>query len=361
MHNTRRAFLQGAGLSAGAVLLGAAPKKPAPSPTPSAPAPLSLVKPRALKEGDTVALVSPSSYVFDTWRIDLAVTRLAALGLKTKLGRNAKARHGYMAGTARERVDDLHEAFADKSVAGVFCLGGGYGTERLLDSLDYGLIRRNPKVLVGYSDITGLHLAIGRKAGLVTFHGPVALAALPPWTLEYFKKALFVAEPIGELGNPPETDALAPTFPRHTITSGRARGAIVGGNLTLISTTMGTPYEIDTKGKILFLEDTGEAPYRVDRMLVQLKLAGKLAEAAGIVWGTCTDCTPSNSSFEINLSMSDLLDELLGDLGKPVLAGLVFGHTKEKVTLPMGVECELDAGEKKVTVTEAATVPSLSS
>jgi muramoyltetrapeptide carboxypeptidase len=355
MHNTRRAFLQGAGLSAGAALLGAAPKKPTPATPTAAPSSLPLVKPRALKEGDTVALVSPSSYVFDLWRIDLAVARLAALGLKTKLGRNAKARHGYMAGTARERVDDLHEAFADPSVAGVFCLGGGYGTERLLDSIDYALIRRNPKILLGYSDITGLHLAIGRKAGVVTFHGPVAMSALPAWTLEYFKKALFSTEPIGELQNPPETDPLAPLFPRHTIAAGRARGPIVGGNLTLISTTMGTPYEIDTKGKILFLEDTGEAPYRVDRMLVQLKLAGKLSDAAGIVWGTCTDCAPSNSSFEVNLSMSDLLDEILGDLGKPVLAGLVFGHTKEKVTLPMGVACELDAGEKRVVVTEPAT------
>jgi len=354
MHNTRRSFLQGVSLSAGAAFLGAA-KKPTPAPTSAASSPLSLVKPRALKEGDTVALIAPSSYVFDLWRIDLAVERLAALGLKTKLGRNAKARHGYMAGTARERVDDLHAAFADPSIAGVFCLGGGYGTERLLDSIDYALIRRNPKILLGYSDITGLHLAIGRKAGVVTFHGPVAMSALPAWTLEYFKKALFSTEPIGELQNPPETDPLAPLFPRHTIAAGRARGPIVGGNLTLISTTMGTPYEIDTKGKILFLEDTGEAPYRVDRMLVQLQLAGKLADAAGIVWGTCTDCAPSNSSFEVNLSMSDLLDEILGDLGKPVLAGLVFGHTKEKVTLPMGVACELDAGEKRVVVTEAAT------
>ncbi|MDQ6893701.1 MAG: LD-carboxypeptidase [Acidobacteriota bacterium] len=358
MQDTRRTFLRGAGLAAGAALFGAVPKKPAPTPAPSTPAaPLSLIKPRALKEGDTVALVSPSSYIFDLWKIDVAVARLAALGLKTKLGRNAKARHGYMAGTARERVEDLHEAFADTAVAGVFCLAGGYGSERLLDSLDYGLIRRNPKVLIGYSDITGLHLAIGRKAGIVTFHGPVAMSALPPWTLEYFKKALFSSEPIGELLNPPEPDPLAPVFPRHTVAPGRARGPIVGGNLTLISTTMGTPYEIETKGRILFLEDTGEAPYRVDRMLVQLKLAGKLSEAAGIVWGTCTDCVPSNSSFEINLSMSDLVEEILGDLGKPVLAGLVFGHTKEKVTLPMGVECELDAGGKRVTVTEAATVP----
>ncbi|MEO8430705.1 MAG: LD-carboxypeptidase [Acidobacteriota bacterium] len=354
--STRRSFLRGAGLATGAALLaGAAPK---PSASPSAPAVLPMVKPPALKAGDTVGLVAPSSYIFDLWRIDDAVARLGALGLKTKLGRNAKARHGYMAGTVRERVDDLHAMFSDPSVAAVFCLGGGYGTERLLDSLDYALIRRNPKILLGYSDITGLHLAINKMAGVVTFHGPVAMASLPAWTLEYFKKAIFNPEPIGELGNPPEDDPLAPVYPRHTVAPGKARGAITGGNLTLISTMMGTPYEIDTRGKILFMEDTGEAPYRIDRMLVQLKLAGKLDEVAGIVWGTCTDCTPALSSFEVNLSISDLVDELLGNLGKPVLAGLVFGHTKQKVTLPFGVTAEMDAGAKTVSIVESATVAS---
>ncbi len=356
MTNTRRSFLRGAGLSAGAALIaGAAPKRAAPTAAPAAP---TMVKPPALKPGDTVGLVAPSSYVFDLWRIEDAVTRLAALGLKSKLGRNAKARHGYMAGTVRERVDDLHAMFSDPAVAAVFCLGGGYGTERLLDSLDYALIRRNPKILLGYSDITGLHLAITKMAGVVTFHGPVAMASLPQWTLDYFKKAVFVPEPIGELTNPPEDDPLAPAYPRHTVAPGKARGAITGGNLTLISTMMGTPYEIDTRGKILFLEDTGEAPYRIDRMLVQLKLAGKFAEVAGIVWGTCTDCTPALSSFEVNLSISDLVDEILGDIGKPVLAGLVFGHTKQKVTLPFGVVAEMDAGAKTVSIVEAATVAS---
>src|SRR5205814_1299158 len=163
------------------------------------------VKPKALKPGDTVGLITPSSYVFDTWRIDLAAARLeASLGVKCKTGRFVKSRHGYMAGTEKERLEDLHAMFADTSVAAAFCLDGG--------------------------------------------------------------------------------------------------------NVTLVSTTMGTPYEIDARGKILFLEDTGEAPYRVDRMLTQLKLAGKLQEAAGIVWGTCTECTPARSSFEVNLSMSDLLD-----------------------------------------------------
>ncbi len=333
-------------------------RKPSLTATPAA-ATRPMVKPRALRPGDTVGLITPSSYVFDTWRIDLAAARLeATLGLKCRLGKHVRARHGYMAGTEKERLEDLHAMFADPSVAGIFCLEGGYGTERLLSGIDYELLRKNPKVLIGYSDITGLHLAITKQAGLVTFHGPVATGSLPPWSLASLRKALFSSEPIGELANPPEEDLNWPAFPLRTVAPGKARGAIAGGNLTLVSTTMGTPYEIVTKGRILFLEDTGEAPYRVDRMLTQLKLAGKLREAAGIVWGTCTECTPAKSSFEVNLSLSDLLDEILGDLGKPVLAGLVFGHTKEKATIPIGVEAELDAGAKRVAIVEAATVAS---
>jgi muramoyltetrapeptide carboxypeptidase len=333
-------------------------RKPSPTAAPAV-ATRPMVKPRALRSGDTVGLITPSSYVFDTWRIGLAAARLeATLDVKCRLGKYVQARHGYMAGTEKERLEDLHAMFADRSIAGIFCLEGGYGTERLLSGIDYELLRKNPKVLIGYSDITGLHLAITKQSGLVTFHGPVATGSLPPWSLASLKKVLFSSEPIGELTNPPEDDPNWPAFPLHTVAPGRARGAVTGGNLTLVSTTMGTPYEIATKGKILFLEDTGEAPYRVDRMLTQLKLAGKLQEAAGIVWGTCTECTPAKSSFEINLSLSDLLDEILGDLGKPVLAGLVFGHTKEKATIPFGVEAELDAGAKRIAILEAATVAS---
>jgi muramoyltetrapeptide carboxypeptidase len=349
---SRRQVLGMAALAGAGALAG---RKPSPTPA-AVPATRPMVKPKALKPGDTVGLITPSSYVFDTWRIDLAAARLeATLGVKCKVGRFVKSRHGYMAGSEKERLEDLHAMFADPTVAGVFCLEGGYGTERLLSGIDYELLRRNPKILLGYSDITGLHLAITRRAGLVTFHGPVALGSMPSWSLASLKKALFSPEPIGDLMNPPEDDQNWPAFPLHTIAPGKARGPIAGGNLTLVSTTMGTPYEIDAAEKILFLEDTGEAPYRVDRMLTQLKLAGKLQEAAGIVWGTCTECTPAKSSFEVNLSMSDLLDEILGDIGKPVLSGLVFGHTKEKATLPMGVSAELDAGAKKVAIVEAAT------
>jgi muramoyltetrapeptide carboxypeptidase len=349
---TRRAFLTAAGVAASGTMLALPEKKP----LPTAAAPVPMVKPLALKVGDTVGLITPSSYIFDLWDLETVPPRLASLGLKCKFGRNVRARRGYLAGSDDERLADLHAMFADPEVAAVFCLGGGYGTERLLDRIDYGLIRKNPKIFLGLSDITGLHLAFGKMARLVTFHGPVAMSKLAPWTLGYLQKALFAPEPIGPIDNPPETDPLSPEFPRHTVVPGRARGQTVGGNLTLISTTMGTPYEVDTKGKILLLEDTGEAPYRVDRMLVQLALAGKLADAAGIVWGTCTECEPSRSSFEINLSMSELLDDLLGNLGKPVLAGLVFGHTKEKATIPLGVEAELDATAKTFAIVEAATV-----
>jgi len=356
---TRRSFLHltvasAAALSCGSALAGKG-KKGVTAVTAPATA-LPLVKPRALKAGDAVGLVAPASYTFDLWRLDDAAARVRALGLEPKFGKNVRGRRGFLAGTDEERVADLHDMFADRSVAAIFSLQGGYGTPRLLDRLDYDLIRRNPKILLGFSDITGLHLAISKMSGLVTFHGPNMLGSLPPRTVESLKKALFVAEPIGEVTNPEEADPLNVEFPLRTVAPGVARGRMTGGNLTLIAHTMGTPYEIDTARRILLLEDTGEAPYRIDRMLVQLRLAGKLQSAAGIVFGSCTDCGPSRSSFEISLSLSDVLQELLGSLGKPVLAGILFGHTKEKAIIPIGVEAELDAGARKLTIVEAATV-----
>jgi muramoyltetrapeptide carboxypeptidase len=321
------------------------------------PAPPPPIKPRVLKPGDTVGLIAPASYTFDLWRLDDAAARVEALGLKPRFGKYVRGRRGFLSGTDEERLEDLHAMFADRSVAAVFALQGGYGTPRLLDRIDYELLRKNPKILLGYSDITGLHLAIGKKAGLVTFHGPNMIGSLPPRTLDLLKRALFVAEPIGEVTNPEEPDPLNVEFPLRTVSPGVARGRIVGGNLTLVSATMGTPFEIETKDRILLFEDTGEAPYRIDRMLVQLKLAGKLEQAAGIVFGTCSDCAPSRSSFELTLSLSEVLDELLGSLRKPVLAGLLFGHTKEKAIIPMGVEAELDATARRLTIVEAATVP----
>ncbi|HEV8610755.1 MAG TPA: LD-carboxypeptidase [Thermoanaerobaculia bacterium] len=354
---SRRSFLRLAAAGAAGSLFTAraafAKKKPK---RVAAPAPAAPIKPRVLQPGDTVGLIAPASYTFDLWRLDDAAARVQALNLKPKFGKYVRGRRGFLSGTDDERLEDLHAMFADSAVAAVFALQGGYGTPRLLDRIDYDLIRRNPKLLLGFSDITGLHLAIGKKSGLVTLHGPNMLGSLPPRTFELLKKALFVAEPLGDVTNPEEADPLSAEFPLHTVAPGVARGRMVGGNLTLISATMGTPFEIETKDRILLIEDTGEAPYRIDRMLVQLKLAGKLQEAAGIVFGTCSDCAASRSSFELTLSLSEVLDELLAPLGKPVLAGLLFGHTKEKSIIPMGVEAELDAGAKRLTIVESATL-----
>jgi muramoyltetrapeptide carboxypeptidase len=355
---TRRSFLHLTVASAAALSCGSALSSTGRRNSPGVPeATLPIVKPRALRPGDTVGLIAPASYTFDLWRLDDAAARVEALGLKPKFGKHVRGRRGFLSGSDDERLEDLHAMFSDADVAAVFALQGGYGTPRLLDRIDYGLIRRNPKILLGYSDITGLHVAIGRKAGLVTFHGPNMVGTLPPRTLELLKKALFVPEPLGSVTNPEEQDILNVEFPLRTVAAGVARGRMVGGNLTLVTATMGTPYEIDTRGRILLLEDTGEAPYRIDRMLVQLKLAGKLQEAAGIVFGTCSDCTPSRSSFELTLSLSEVLTEILGPLGKPVLVGLLFGHTKEKSIIPFLVEAELDATARRLTIVEAATLP----
>lgn len=314
-----------------------------------------LTHPPRLLKGDTVGLITPATYVADPDKLIVAVRTLDHFGLRVKLGKNVRKRSGYLGGTIEERLEDLHAMFRDPEVKGVFCIRGGYGSGQLLDRIDYELIRHNPKVFVGYSDITALHLAIQKKAGLVTFHGPVVLSKFTPYTQEWFRRALFEAKPLGEVTNPREENQLRPEQVLRTIRAGKSRGRLVGGNLTLISATMGTPYEIDTRGAILFLEDVGEQPYSIDRMLTQLRLAGKLDEVAGVVFGACVDCRPRDykPSFESTLSLGEVLDEVLGKLSVPVFSGLTIGHTEDQLTLPLGVTATLDAGRCVLVIEES--------
>jgi muramoyltetrapeptide carboxypeptidase len=308
--------------------------------------------PRALKPGDTVGLITPSSYVSDPDELAFAKEFCEFFGLKWKMGKNVGQRYGYLAGTAQQRVEDLNAMFAAADVAGIFCIRGGYGSAQMLEGIDYELIRRNPKVFLGYSDITALHTAIGRRTGLVTFHGPVSLSHLTEWSEKNLRRALFETNPVGPVTNPPEANPLRPGHTMRTVTGGKARGPLTGGNLTLLTTTMGTPYEVDTAGKILLMEDIGEDIYRIDRMFTQLKLAGKLKTAAGIVVGECKDCPPPN--HDSAYSLGEVIDYLLGPLGIPVLYGLSFGHTVDQVTLPLGVMASLDADQQTLTVEGAA-------
>jgi muramoyltetrapeptide carboxypeptidase len=315
-----------------------------------------LVKPRVLRPGDTVGLVTPSTYVSDPDKLWLAQKTIEALGLRWKMGRRVGRREGYLGGTVEERVEDLHAMFADPEVKAVFCIRGGYGSAMLLDRLDYGLIRKNAKILLGYSDITALHLGIQRMAELVTFHGPVVLSGLSDWTLEHLRRALFETKPLGRLSNPPEPRPIRPRHPWRAVRAGKARGRLAGGNLTLISTTLGTPYEIETEGRILVLEDVGEEPYSIDRMLTHLRLAGKLRGIRGLVFGECASCRPREfqPGFESTFSVGEVVQNLLGGLDVPVLTGLVIGHTDDQLTLPLGVEAELDADAGALTILEPA-------
>lgn len=314
-----------------------------------------LLRPKVLHPGDTIGLITPSTGVSDPDRLATAERAVRYFGLKPKWGKNVRKHAGYLGGSITERVEDLHAMFADREVAGIFAVRGGYGSAQLLDHIDYGLIHANPKVFLGYSDITAMHLAIHKQTGLVTFHGPVAISRFTDYTQRFFRKALFDTEPIGAVANPPESNTLRPSHPLRTVRPGRARGRLMGGNLTLVSTTMGTPYEIETRGRILFIEDVGEEPYRVDRMLTQLKLAGKLDAAAGIVWGECADCRPNEfrPSFDSTFSLGEIVDNILGELKVPVLAGLTIGHTDDQLTLPEGVMATLDADKQELVIEES--------
>ena len=317
-----------------------------------------LIRPRALRPGDAVGLVTPATEVPDPDRLALAEHTIKYLGLRMKRGRNVGRRFGTYRESVEARLDDLHAMFRDPEVRGVFAIRGGYGSAHLLDRIDYDLIRRNPKVFVGYSDITAMHLAINRHARLVTFHGPIVLSRFTDYTQQHFRKALFETAPLGTLTNPPESNALRPTHTLRTVRPGTAIGALAGGNLSLVVSTLGTPYEIDTRGKILFLEDVEEQAYSIDRMLTQLRLAGKFKEAAGVIWGECDGCGPRDykPSTVLPFTVGEVVDNLLGTLPIPVLSGLTIGHTNDQLTLPLGVAATLDASAGTLDIMEAGVV-----
>ncbi len=319
---------------------------------------VNLIRPKALRAGDAIGVITPATEVLDPDRLALVERTVKYFGLQMKRGKNVGRRFATYRESVQARLDDLHEMFRNPEIKAVFAVRGGYGSGQLLDRIDYDLIRRNPKIFAGYSDITAMHLAINKNSRLVTFHGPVILSRFTDYTQQNFRRALFQTEPLGQLTNPKEANELRPTHVLRTVQKGVANGRLVGGNLSLVCETVGTPYEIETRGKILFLEDTGEEAYRIDRMLTQLRLAGKLEQAAGIVWGECQDCgagdfKPSTAS---PYTVGETVDNILGALKIPVLSGLTIGHTNDQLTLPLGVAATLDATNGTLDVKESGVV-----
>ena len=296
-------------------------------------------KPSALAAGDLIGLVAPSGGANDPSLLGRAVAALEGLGFGVKVGASCRQTYGYLAGSDESRAADVNSFFADPAIRGIVCMKGGYGTSRILDALDYGAIARNPKVFVGYSDITGIHLAINRISSLVTFHGPMGISdtilAGESFSTSSWLAALTSTELIGRMDNPPSV------APVRVIVPGRARGELIGGNLSLVTALMGTPYELEARGKILFFEDISERPYRVDRMLTQLRLAGKFDECAGIVLGDWNDCGPEEG--KPSFSLEEVFRDVIAPAGKPFIAGLQAGHCSPTMTLPFGVEAVLDA------------------
>ena len=302
----------------------------------------SRVLPRPLSRGDTIALVSPSAATDE--RIDLQLSRevMEALGFRVKPGRYHDARRGHLAGSDEQRAADLNAAFADDDVRAVVCVRGGSGAARLLPLLDYDLIRAKPKVLLGYSDITALHNALLARAGLVTFHGPNATGNWNRFNADQFDRVFFRREAMEYRNVADAGDELVPRRNRTlAITGGKARGELVGGNLTVLTALAGSPYLPDFGGKILFLEDVAEAPYRIDRMLTTLRLMGALDRIAGFIFGECTDCDPGDGYG--SLTLDQIFDDHIRPLGVPAYRGAMIGHIRQQFIVPVGGSVEMDA------------------
>ncbi len=300
---------------------------------------------KRLEAGDTIGMVAPAS-PSDCMKVEKAVKSLTAMGYRVKTGESVYRNRGYLAGGDELRADDINRMFADDEVNAVFCLRGGYGSQRILDLVDFKLIKENPKIFMGYSDITALLNAIHQECGLITFHGPMGgdfAGGLGKSTKAAMKKALEGVDPIGEVPNPELPQVVA---------EGRARGALVGGNLSIVAASLGTPYEIDTKGRILLLEDVNEEPYSIDRMLNQLRLAGKLKAAAGVVLGDWGDSEPKEP--ERSLSLEEVFEDMFRDIGKPVLKGYKIGHCKPNITIPIGAEAFVDTYARSLCILEQA-------
>ena len=301
-----------------------------------------ILKPKRLAPGNTIGLIAPASSSLEDEGIRFSIDLIRSLGFKVKQGAHVFDREQYLAGDDRARADDVNRMFADDSVDAIFCLRGGYGTSRILPYLDYDLIGKNPKVLLGMSDITGILSAIHVKTGVVGFHGPNASGNFSDYALSEFKKVLVDPTPTTEIGTAPPFDEREGRIEYRNrlthINGGVAQGRLIGGNLTLISVLMGTEYEPDFRDRIVFLEDVHEAPYRIDRMLTQLRLAGKLQQAAGIVFGKFTDSETDGNTF----SLEEVMRDRTADLGIPVVRGLMIGHIDDQTTVPIGINAELN-------------------
>ncbi|MBP2076201.1 S66 peptidase family protein [Oceanobacillus polygoni] len=300
-----------------------------------------MIHPMRLQKGDTIGVTAPAGPP-DQEKLQRALAFFNELGLRVKLGRNIMKKLGFLAGTDEERLSDLHEMMADTKVKAIVFARGGYGTGRIADRIDYELIRQNPKIIWGYSDITYLHTAIRQQTGLITFHGPMLASDIGKNDFDPFSAQLFK-----QLFIPTQLDYTEVISPLKVYAPGEATGQLIGGNLSLLVSTLGTPYELETAGKLLLLEDIGEEPYRIDGMLNQLRLAGKLRDAAGVILADFAEADPTVNP---SLTLEEVFMDYFSAFPGPVMSGFKIGHCFPHFSVPLGVNAKLSTAEKRLLI-----------
>ncbi|HRI48020.1 MAG TPA: LD-carboxypeptidase [Ignavibacteriaceae bacterium] len=309
-------------------------------------------KPKKLKSGDVIGLISPASSPEDLSRVEKTVAYLEKLGYRVEVGKNVGKYYGYLAGNDEERLQDFHDMFANKKIKAVFCLRGGYGVPRLLSKIDYRLVKNNPKLLIGYSDITALQMALLKKTGLITIAGPMAAVELykemPEYSEENFWRLVTSSKKLGKIEIPKDQ-------PLQSVTKGNAKGKIIGGNLAVFVGLMGTEYLPSFNDTILFFEDIGEVPYRVDRFFSQLTLSKAFKKANGLLLGQFTDCEEKDAEKR-TLTLSNVFDDYLAKIKIPTISNFPNGHVEIKMPIPYGIEAKVNSEILTVEFLESAVI-----
>lgn len=343
MSQSRKNFLQTLGVGIGSAVVGLPNVSRAEE---SNHANQPVIKPKRLKKGDTIGLISPGFSLNSDDKYGKIEQKIKDQGFKIKVGKHATDHWGYFAGTDKNRAADVNTMFADSEVDGIMCFRGGWGCDRLLDYLNFRLIRQNPKPLIGFSDITTLLLSIYAKTGLVTFHGPLGVSDWTPFNTSYFDKALiearpFVMKPKGASGDYNGSK---------TIRKGRAAGRLLGGNLTVLTSMLGSDYLPDWEQSLLFVEEVGEELYRVDRMLTQLHLNGVFEKINGFIFGKCVDCPVGSGR---HFTLKQILNQHIRDYDIPAFWGTNISHAQNIFTLPVGVKAQMDADKRTILIPES--------
>jgi muramoyltetrapeptide carboxypeptidase len=311
---------------------------------------MKIIKPKKLSKGDVIGIISPASSTDDFTNVEFGVKYLEKIGYKVEVGKNVGKTHGYLAGNDDERADDFHYMFNRKYINAIMCIRGGYGSTRLLDKIDYKLIKDNPKIFVGHSDITALQMAILNKTGLITFAGPMLAVdfadEVSSFTEEIFWAMVTSNKKIGKIHQPDDEKIF-------TLVKGVSKGRIAGGNLSLLSSLVGTNYLPELKDKILLIEEVSEVPYRIDRMLNQLRLAKVFNQVKGVILGAFTDCNETDPAKR-TLTLGEVIADYFESLKIPVIYNLKHGHIKDSITIPIGIMVKLNASRNYLEIAESA-------